>query len=435
MTSHGMTRTAVAIALLLTIQITGDGQATRTPSDLRDQLRERYDIVALQQGVALVPRQAGSGQRMIQIVDGVVTVDGETLTGRQLRDRLGQDADLILQVSYLDRQQQRELAGPTSEASSAAAATQTAESIERVTREDVVRFGGSVSVGRNERVQGDVVAIGGSADVDGEVTGDVVAVGGSVTLGPEAVVRGDVTAVGGTLTRAPGARIFGRVDEVGVGTRGFRRGWRFSDMFGSFWSRVGSLTASVLRMTLLVLLGVIAVAFGRSPIERIAARTAASPLRSGLIGLLAEILFLPVLILTVVVLAVSIIGIPLLALVPFAALLVMLVMLVGFIGLAYRIGRWLTTRFGWTERGAYAAVAIGVVAIGALTLVAKLAALAGGFLLGAPLTALGYLVEYVAWTIGFGAAILAWYETQTRFGPRTHAPGAPAMTTPSPGEA
>lgn len=435
MTSHGMPRTAVAIALLLTIQITGDGQATRAPSDLRDQLRERYDIVALQQGVALVPRQAGSGQRMIQIVDGVVTVDGETLTGRQLRDRLGQDADLILQVSYLDRQQQRELAGPTSEASSAAAATQTAESIERVTREDVVRFGGSVSVGRNERVQGDVVAIGGSADVDGEVTGDVVAVGGSVTLGPEAVVRGDVTAVGGTLTRAPGARIFGRVDEVGVGTRGFRRGWRFSDMFGSFWSRVGSLTASVLRMTLLVLLGVIAVAFGRSPIERIAARTAASPLRSGLIGLLAEILFLPVLILTVVVLAVSIIGIPLLALVPFAALLVMLVMLVGFIGLAYRIGRWLTTRFGWTERGAYAAVAIGVVAIGALTLVAKLAALAGGFLLGAPLTALGYLVEYVAWTIGFGAAILAWYETQTRFGPRTHAPSAPAMTTPSPGEA
>ena len=50
---------------------------------------------------------------MIQVVDGVVNVDGETLTGQQLRDRLGSDADLVLQVSYLSSQQQRELAGRT----------------------------------------------------------------------------------------------------------------------------------------------------------------------------------------------------------------------------------------------------------------------------------------------------------------------------------
>ena len=45
---------------------------------------------------------------MIQVVDGVVTIDGETLTGQQLRDRLGADADLVLQVSYLNPQQQRD---------------------------------------------------------------------------------------------------------------------------------------------------------------------------------------------------------------------------------------------------------------------------------------------------------------------------------------
>jgi hypothetical protein len=433
MTGHWITRTTLAVALLLGIQITGHGQAAPASSDLRTQLRERYDVVALQEGVALVPRQSGGSVRMIQIVDGVVTVDSEALTGRQLRDRLGRDADLVLQVSYLDRQQQRELAGAVSDASSApGSGTQTADTIERteVTTGDVVRLGGSVTVRRNERVQGDVVAIGGSADIEGEVSGDVSSIGGSVTLGPQAVVRGDVNVVGGTLNRAPGARVFGSVDEVGAGPRSFRRGWRLSDLFGSFWSRLGSLTATVLRLTLLVLFGVVAVAFGRNPIERIAARTAASPLRSGLIGLLAEILFLPVLILTVVVLAVSIVGIPLLALMPFAVLLVILVMLVGFLGLAYHIGRQLTSRFGWTERGAYAAVAIGVVAIGALTLVAKVAALAGGFLLGAPLAALGYVVEYVAWTVGFGATILAWYETQTRFGPGRHAATAPPMATP-----
>ena len=42
---------------------------------------------------------------------------------------------------------------------------------------DIVRIGGgSVTVNENERVEGDVVAIGGPVTIDGEVTGDVVAV-------------------------------------------------------------------------------------------------------------------------------------------------------------------------------------------------------------------------------------------------------------------
>jgi hypothetical protein len=193
---------------------------------------------------------------------------------------------------------------------------------------------------------------------------------------------------------------------------------------------MGSLAATALRLAVLALVAVIVVAFGRNAVERIAARTAATPVRSGLIGLVAEILFVPVTILTVVVLAVSIVGIPLLFLVPFGVLLLMLVALVGFVGLAYHVGRWLVARFGWREPAAYGAVAIGVVSIGALTLLAKLAALGGGFLIGGPLTGLGYLVEYVAWTIGFGAAILYWYESQTRFGSHRHAP----PPTPAPAE-
>jgi hypothetical protein len=174
------------------------------------------------------------------------------------------------------------------------------------------------------------------------------------------------------------------------------------------------------------MVALIVVAFGRNAVERIAARTAAAPVRSGLIGLLAEILFVPVLVLTAVVLAVSIIGIPLLFLLPFAVLLVMLVALVGFVGLAYHVGRWIAPKFGWSEPGAYGSAAIGVVAIGAVTLLAKLAALAGGFVIGAPLTALGYFAEFVAWTVGFGAAILYWYESQTRFGHQRPATAAPA---------
>ena len=195
-----------------------------------------------------------------------------------------------------------------------------------------MRFGGDVTVERNERLEGDAVAIGGSVTVNGEVTGDATSIGGTLTLGPDAVVRGDAVSVGGTLNRAPGSRVEGDVTEVGGGRGGvgFRRGVWFPALFGTFWSRIGSLASTASRLAVLAMVALIVVAFGRNAVERIAARTAAAPVRSGLIGLLAEILFVPVLVLTAVVLAVSIVGIPLLFLLPFAVLLVMLVALVGF---------------------------------------------------------------------------------------------------------
>src|SRR5262245_17901675 len=287
---------AAAIVLLLSVQSIGQGQTAVSQPDLGTRLRERYDVVALQQGVALVPRDTGSAVRMIQVVDGVVNVDGETLTGQQLRDRLGSDADLVLQVSYLSSQQQRELAGAVpAPPLPGASAPQPNEPVQRtdVVRGDRVRFGGDVTVERNERLEGDAVAIGGSVNVNGEVTGDATSIGGTLTLGPDAVVRGDAVSVGGTLNRAPGSRVEGDVTEVGGGGGGFRRGMWFPGFFGTFWSRFGSLAATALRLAVLALVAVIIVAFGRNAVERIAARTAAAPVRSGLIGLLAEILFVP----------------------------------------------------------------------------------------------------------------------------------------------
>ena len=423
-------RSLLVVALVAAFQITGAGQ-TVSPSDLRDRLRERFDVVTLQRGVALVPRDAGSSVRMIQVVDGVVTVDGDMLTGAQMRERLGSDADLVLQVSYLDRDGQQALAGGGAVTAVTAAPASSTTPVQRdeVRRGDIIRFGDDVRVGRNERVEGDVVTFGGEADIDGEITGDLVVFGGSVRLGPDAVVRGDVNAIGGNVERAQGAQVLGGVTEVGRGGRG-TRGERRSpgELFGSMWSRFWSVGATALRLTVLVLLGLIVAAFGRNAIEQIGARIAATPVRSGLIGLAGEILFLPVLVLTIVVLAVSIVGIPLLLLVPFAVLALMLVALIGFVGLAYQVGGRLAARFGWSAPNAYAAVAIGVAGIGALTLLGKLAGLAGGFFLGAPLAGVGYVLEYVAWTAGFGAALLYFHQMQPGFLPRrqAQAPAAPA---------
>ena len=198
--------------------------------------------------------------------------------------------------------------------------------------------------------------------------------------------------------------------ETGAAAHGFPGMVRDTIWRETILGRVGSFAGTLLRIGLLALLALAIVAFGRTSIERIAERASADPLRSGLTGFLGQVLFVPVLLMTVVLLAVSIIGIPLLVLVPFAIMLLVVVALVGFTSVAYYVGNLLATRFGWTDRGSYVAVLLGVLAIALVTLVARAAAVFGGGLLAFPLTFVGYVVEYVAWTLGFGAAILAWHR-------------------------
>ena len=402
------------------------GQTSNDVANLRTQLRARYDIVALQDGVALVPHQREAGIRLIEIRNGGVAVNGSAITARETRERLGKDADLILRVTYLDVSAQRELARADSGATTSQANTQeNAEETEpassprrQVRRGDLVRFGGTVTVGRDEVLEGDVVAIGGSADIDGEVTRDVTVIGGSLNLGPEAIVRQDVAVIGGSLNRSPGARIDGKVDDVGFGAR-FPVRRRFGRNF-PLWMpflRVGGLIGTLLRVTLLILSTLVVVTLGGGFVEAIADRTATEPLRSGFAGLLAELLFVPMVVITIVVLAVSIIGIPLLILVPFAMVLAVVPMLVGFTGVAYQVGRFASNRLG-IKRGPYALVPLGVLLIVGITLIARIVALAGGFVfaivVAGPLAAVGSLAEYAAWTIGIGAVILTWLRARRR---------------------
>jgi hypothetical protein len=288
-----------------------------------------------------------------------------------------------------------------------------------------------VTVGRDEIVEGDVVVMGGSADINGEVTQEVTVIGGTLNLGPEAIVRRDVNVVGGTLNRSPGARIYGRVEEVDFGGQ-FPWSRHFGFQFWRPFSRVNSLLGTLLRVTLLLLSALVVVALGRRFVEAIADRAKTETLRSGLAGLLSEVLFVPVLLITIVVLAVSIVGIPLLFLVPFALVLAVVLMLIGFTGVAFQVGRLVSDRFG-IERGPYLSVALGVLVVVGITLVARIVALAGGLAFGAvvagPLTAIGYLAEYVAWTVGIGAGILTWHSMRHGASPAVGA--APAGATSS----
>lgn len=275
-------------------------------------------------------------------------------------------------------------------------------------------------VEEDESIDGDVVVIGGSATVEGEVIGEVVVVGGSLRLGPRANVTKDVVVVGGSLDRDPGATVGGKVEEVSPGAFDFKNLQGRRGRVGEWWrGRFGptfSLVSTLVRVGVLCLLVALVVMFARGYVDRVGVRAAAEPLKAGAIGLLAQLLFVPLLIITIVVFVITIIGIPLLVLIPFGVLGLMLFALAGFSAVASLAGGWLTRRFGWTEYGPIATAVLGVVMIAAPMLLARLIGLGGGplWLLSMGLMLVGFLLEYAAWTVGVGAVALARFSSGER---------------------
>ena len=433
-----MARTFLVAPLLVALAVV-TGSAQSDVAGLRAKVESRFAVLPIANGVVLTPRFR-TAVKSIELSNSTIALDGTPVTGAELRERLGTDAEVIFQLSYLTPAARRALAmaeaqpAPPAEPAPPAAAVPPADtdppSIPRPRRrEEVVRIGGSVTVDADESVRGDVVAVGGSATINGEVEGNVVAVGGSVRLGPGAVVRGDVTSVGGEVDRDATAVIRGGVHEVAVGGPwgDWSRGdWRWNWMDGIY--PVARLTGTLVRIGLLALLTALVLFVARQPVEHIADRVAADPLKSWFVGFLAEMLFFPVLILTAVVLAISIVGIPLLLLIPVAIVAALVAMLVGFTGVAYHIGRLLQDKVGALRTRPYVAMFAGILLIVSPVLLARLVGLTGDlWFLVWPIAAVGFLLEYIAWTAGLGAAALVRFDRPRVSAPVVAAP-PPAIT-------
>jgi hypothetical protein len=415
-----MARGLVIIPLFLILAICVSAQTDNDLKSLRTRLEQRFQILPVADGLVLTPRSR-STIRSIEVSDGAIAVDGSPVTGAELRGKLGVDADLVLQVSYLDPAMRRVLSGapaaPSMQPVDPTAATPDPSSANRSSdrsrrRDALVRIGGNAEVGADEFVEDDVVVIGGNATIDGEVDGDLVVVGGSARLGPRANIHRDVTVVGGTLERDPNAVIGGRLQEVGFAGLPFGQRWA-SRRSWSGWNPMNGLypiarfMGTLVRVGLLILLAALVILVARTPVEQIADRAAAEPVKSWAIGFLAQILFVPVLILTAVVLAISIIGIPLLLLLPVAVVAAMVLFLVGFTGVAYHVGRLLQGRVEYLRTRPYIATFVGIAVILSPLLLARIVGLAGqpGVIVGV-LVAVGMVLEYIAWTTGLGAAAL-----------------------------
>lgn len=427
--------TVPPVALAQTVsQVAPDTVSQPEPSlaELRDRVEARYQVLPLRGGIALLPKYGDTDVQSLELSDGQIAINGAPVTGAELDQRVGPDAADIRRLSFMESDARRVLfgIGPSpATAEEAAPDTTTADTTASVEEEqeddegidvggsgDRVRVGAGIRVAEGEVIDGDVVAIGGSVDVDGTVEGDVVAVGGGVNLGPNAVVDGEVTSVGGTIDRDPGAVIHGTVNEVAFGAP--HMAWGADWGPGPFFAGVTGLIGTIVWIAVLTLLVCLAYLFARRPIERMEYRVRTSAWKAALVGLVAQLLFIPALVLTCVVLAISIIGIPFLLLVPFAILALVIGALLGFTSVAKRLGHAAEDRFGWHHANPYLSIVIGVGLIMLLSFFGHALGVAGGPLkvFGAVLTVLGFIAQYVAWTIGLGVLLLTRFGTRYRWG-------------------
>src|SRR5829696_8390052 len=103
-----MARTFVATPIFLMLVVLG-ASAQGHVDELRSRLEARFEIVPIANGIVLTPRFRTS-VKSVELSGVTIAINGATATGPEVRERLGNDADLVLQASYLDADARRLLA-------------------------------------------------------------------------------------------------------------------------------------------------------------------------------------------------------------------------------------------------------------------------------------------------------------------------------------
>jgi hypothetical protein len=295
-----------------------------------------------------------------------------------------------------------------------------------------VHIGGNVFVGENERV-GKVVAVFGRAEVNGIVDHDVVAIGGDVVIGPKAMIRSDVFSVGGTVRTAQGAYIGGNSGQMNFSPHDFKLilpdDGEMSVNFRPDWPRIARIAfvAELMRNLFFFVVCALLIAVAPRAVGRARERAGASPLTAFAVGFMAELMILPVVAFLAVVLSITVIGIPLLALLPILLLAFVWAMAIGFTGVASGLGSRLVGRatpIGGLVFGL--ALIWGVGTIGHWLWAVNRGALGGGVVL----MVVGFVIEYLACTLGVGAALLSWSANRRRR--QAPAPGAEPLQSSDP---
>lgn len=289
--------------------------------------------------------------------------------------------------------------------------------------QDIVKMGRNIVVEEYEEVDGDVVAIGGDVSVKGTVTGDVVAVGGDVFVASTGIIEGDAVSLGGEVEKEAGAVIRG--ERVGISflpkrsvkpidPLGFLLGFPSPHMFGFppfFGGFKGlALFARIIKIIFFLFLGIVVISVVPKNVSKVKDKIRQDFLKSVLVGFAAEILILPIFLLLIV----TIIGIPVAILVE--PLLILVALILGYTGISYFIGEKLREGTNLKPETPLMTLVIGVLALESVLLLARVVGILGDFLFAFSwiLTFIGWMIWYVAITVGFGASILSRLGTRPK---------------------
>ena len=310
-----------------------------------------------------------------------------------------------------------------------------------IRREDVIHLTSDVTIAEDEVVRGDVVCVfGGQVDIKGEVTGNVVSVFGSVNI--DGLVGGDVVApfgqvhigptgsvrhnvVASNIVKEPGGRIGGTREEVLLSVFGRRwdtprpvfgrvgRGWGTPEIVSPATTLTVLIILNILFWMFLVLL---AHALAARNVVKVKDKIQRAFFKSFFMGLLAEILVIPAILL----LLVTIIGIPVaIFLVP---LMIAAAIVLAQAAMGLLVGEKIDQNTGLVLRTPLARTLTGFLALQSVSLVAVGATWAAGNqvdagylrLVAIALFALTILLAYVIMTVGAGAVVMTRFGTRPR---------------------
>jgi hypothetical protein len=304
---------------------------------------------------------------------------------------------------------------------------------------DIVQVGVDVYIDRDERVEGNVVVIGGKIEVMGEIKGDAVAILGDVLV--EGYVHGNAVAPTGTveitssgkvrrdvvasvIEDRPGSRIGGKKNYTGVRLPvgpGLIRGLYLT----MFLIQLGL----AVFLIFLILLGHV---FAGKNIAAIKSRASESGFKSFVIGLITITLGVPVLF---VLLLITVIGIPVAILV--LPLAVVLAMIFGYAAIGLRLGEKfaentkvaIKSQLGRTMAGVTAMLLIFIV--GSVLIIVPFTPIR---VLGWIFFGIGHAVTFIAMTTGVGAVVLTRFGTRPNKDPVKKSAPAPAALPPDSSE-
>jgi len=303
---------------------------------------------------------------------------------------------------------------------------------------DIVQIGVDVHIDRDERVEGDVVVIGGSIEVLGEVKGDVVAVLGDVFI--DGYVHGSAFAPTGKVEITSSGRVRRNVTAAVIDDKpGSRIGGHKS--YSHTRLPTGFDRTNVVYVTMLFFIGLavfliflilLGHVFAGKNIAVIKSRISGSGIKSFFVGLITEILGIPVLF---VLLLITVIGIPV-ALIALPITIVVAAVL-GYAAFGLLLGEKLVENTSLRIKSQLGRSMAGITAMLLVVIFGSLLAMISAAPLsvtGWVLFGIGQAIVFIATTTGLGAVVLTRFGTRLKKAPAKQSTPAPSELLPGSGE-